>query len=401
MDQFHLILGSESLKDITLSELNDKIDEASDEELSCTTMLHSYMAWLNERLQVINNSDQEVFTQEIAKWCTTMGMRGYNDTTILDGFEEWRSDHLSKEPSSSRRLNLAGLELHTLFQSPFRDRAMIARRPIARRPERSTSGSHSPSEEITLPFRSASSAYNPAAQVHLGEPNLKEREYFKPRPSSLFIRGAAHDDIFGNMHPDRLPFAENHKPDSSHPQGNTGADMNDNTDNNFGDMHTDRVRLSTKSSGEDGYAEHMDIDSWGAGSPHSDQVRVIDLDLWERPVIEISSDHSEIEDEDEDAKSGEDGSFFFLSGANRMIFGQNMESKPHQEPVARSKASYSRPPKHSRKAKKPGQGLPNPRQTLQDQTPLRKRHLPVPRDYICNRCGVSGELLVAPPSPRE
>lgn len=107
----------------------------------------------------------------------------------------------------------------------------------------------------------------------------------------------------------------------------------------FGHIHPDRLKLST----------------YGDSNPEKDEV--IDLDNWQPPVVDISSD------DDEDPKADNDLSF--LTGSNRMFFGDN------EAGVATDLQSKK---KTKAKSKKSGPSLRS----------QRKNNNP------CGRCGIPG-----------
>jgi hypothetical protein len=115
MDQ-PTLLGLDNLKDATLPDLEVRLKDALVGQPQRAAILRIYLDWLNERLQVIDNSDQDAFAEEIGDWCQSLARRGYTNETVLEEFHVWQADLLDREPSTSRRINLAALEIRHLLK---------------------------------------------------------------------------------------------------------------------------------------------------------------------------------------------------------------------------------------------------------------------------------------------
>lgn len=193
-----IALGIADFRGLPLQQLIDLVRRRIPDVISESRRLGIFYAWLNDRLGMIDVSDDEAFRNEIHAWCTTLGKCGFEPKEILREYHAWKSEHALMEPSSSRRLDLANVELTTML------------------------GPH---------IRGPITPILPACRLTYKDP---------PAPR----RNAATGE-HGNMHPDRL--------------------------------------MRTRD--------------------------IIDVEEWERPVVEISSD-----DEDDDAED-----LSFLTGANALV----------------------------------------------------------------------------------
>ncbi|KAK3944788.1 hypothetical protein QBC46DRAFT_240623, partial [Diplogelasinospora grovesii] len=252
------LLGLEHLRDISLMQLLDRIDKNFPSEISEKRLLHIFVAWLNERLLVIDTSDEGAFSQEIKSWCYFLRMCSYDDDAVGDSFKDWQSEQLVIEPASSRRLYLAELEIASIFGRP------LGRQPLSK---------------IT----------------------------------------AEKENYWGHIHPDRIP-------------------------------------LSTKNKRQ---------------APHE----VIDVDEWTPRVAELSPSGTlptQTEDEQQDLR--------FLTGANRMVFGED-------EALSRKRKNDTRVAER-KKAQKHGHS--SQKVSLYKMV---RNDLKPSEGYVCDRCGVSGHLI--------
>ena len=105
------LLSLEDLGSVSLEQLVERIDKKFPRDISSGRRLHVFIAWLSERLTVIDYSDEGVFNKEITAWCYLLMRRGYSGEAVIQAFEDWQREQLIIEPSISRRLHLAGLEI--------------------------------------------------------------------------------------------------------------------------------------------------------------------------------------------------------------------------------------------------------------------------------------------------
>jgi len=77
--------------------------------------LQAFMAWLHGRLSVIDNSDEAIFNNEVDSWYSYLTEFGFEGEAIIQGFDEWKRYQSVAEPSSSRRLNFAGMRISHLY----------------------------------------------------------------------------------------------------------------------------------------------------------------------------------------------------------------------------------------------------------------------------------------------
>ncbi|KAK3688397.1 hypothetical protein B0T22DRAFT_439944 [Podospora appendiculata] len=111
------LLGVESLGGLSLDELLHEVDESFPLDISKKRILHVFMAWLNERLMVIDNSDEVALKKEISEWCATLRACSYDDQILSNAFNEFQREQAVVEPSSSRRLNFAWLEIRDFLDN--------------------------------------------------------------------------------------------------------------------------------------------------------------------------------------------------------------------------------------------------------------------------------------------
>lgn len=109
------ILGLESLKDLALDELLVAVDQKFPPELSKRRRLHVFVMWLHERLMTLDVPAEAAFASEVASWYNTLKARGSDDAAIAEAFHDWQRDQSINDPTSSRRLSIAGAELRSLI----------------------------------------------------------------------------------------------------------------------------------------------------------------------------------------------------------------------------------------------------------------------------------------------
>jgi len=89
--------------------------------ISESRRLGIFYAWLNNRLGMIDASNGEAFRSEIHAWCTTLAAKcGFEPKEILREYHAWKSEHTLLEPSSSRRLDLAHVEITSILKPHIR-----------------------------------------------------------------------------------------------------------------------------------------------------------------------------------------------------------------------------------------------------------------------------------------
>jgi hypothetical protein len=114
------ILGLSTFRDISLKDLEVRIYEKFPSMISQKLVLHTYLGWLNERLKAIDGSDDNIFTLEIAAWCNSLRVRGFDKTFSMEGFQEWKKELARIEPLSVRRFNLVEVEIQRMYPlGPF------------------------------------------------------------------------------------------------------------------------------------------------------------------------------------------------------------------------------------------------------------------------------------------
>ncbi|KAK3323619.1 hypothetical protein B0T19DRAFT_210127 [Cercophora scortea] len=111
------LLGLESLHGLSLGKLLHEVDESFPLDISKKRVLHVFMAWLNERLMVIDNSDENALKEEISEWCSTLRACSYDDQILASAFNDFQREQAVIEPSSSRRLDLARLEIRDFLDN--------------------------------------------------------------------------------------------------------------------------------------------------------------------------------------------------------------------------------------------------------------------------------------------
>jgi len=273
----------ETIRNVSLGQLLDQVDEANPEGVSKKRVLRLFMIWLNERLLAIDNSDDDALQAEIGSWCVFIKKCGYEDQVIVNTFEEWKSEQARIEPSSNRRLSLADWEMRSFLGLSQQFGQYSQPLPLANHEAPGAASSFRPDSVRTVP-------------------------------------GDVSQGSCEHMHPDRLRLTQNVKSDTSH--------------------------------------------------------AVIDVDNWTRPVVELSSDDSEA---DKSARN-----LSFLTGANKMVYEQSLNSTTAEE-NSKSKSKAARRRVRGKRAAAA--------QQLQKSNTLREKALEgaPPPGYLCNRCGKPGK----------
>ena len=112
------ILGPESLEDLSLGELFTAIGKNIPSDVSKSRILNIYAMWLHSRLVVIDVSDGAAFVDEIASWYQFLKALTNDDSLIIGAFRDWQRGEVLDNPTSSRRLSIAGAELTRLMSTP-------------------------------------------------------------------------------------------------------------------------------------------------------------------------------------------------------------------------------------------------------------------------------------------
>ena len=114
---------------IPLTDLVDKIHKETPSAVSGGKSVRVYMAWLHSRLSVIDNSDEEIFNNEVDSWCRFLQYIGSDNEAIEKGFKEWQSYQSVADPSSSRRLNFAGMRVSHFLNPPSASEGEVLETP--------------------------------------------------------------------------------------------------------------------------------------------------------------------------------------------------------------------------------------------------------------------------------
>ena len=186
-----------------LLDIGRKVASTSGVAWSPTQVLHLHMAWLNERLQVIDNSEEDILKREITEWCNFLSGCGFTLDYILSEFCAWKYEYVALQPSASRRLNLAYLEIRTLL-SPWITGPPTAAPPSDRRLQPVEYG-----EEV--PANRRHEYHGPSGLMHPDRlQTIPSHDVFRQDESDRdndFQKERPVDDAFKGMHPDRLQMS--------------------------------------------------------------------------------------------------------------------------------------------------------------------------------------------------
>ncbi|KAK0715021.1 hypothetical protein B0H67DRAFT_231719 [Lasiosphaeris hirsuta] len=265
------LLKLDSLKDISLDDLKREIKEKFPAPFGDGRRLHVFMAWLHDRLTVIDTSDKRVLSREINEWATFLVASKYDKLDLAGAFEDWCHEQSAIDPSSAGRLKMAAQEIEIVLSLSFanlrhRKQAIMAEREMipmrgfaALRP--SFSGLYQVPEAYEPPDDNGSDTQANEA--------IEFNETSRVNEASM---------VFGNIHPDRL------------------SAMNDPVEV---DVHEDSPAYRNL---------------------HPNQLRdisatAIDLDTWKAPFIDLSSG-----DDSPNRQNEENPTHVpFLTGANTMV----------------------------------------------------------------------------------
>ncbi|KAK0743585.1 hypothetical protein B0T18DRAFT_392332 [Schizothecium vesticola] len=98
--------------------------------------LQAFMTWLHGRLSVIDNSDEGIFNKEVDGWYSYLTEFGFEGEAIVQGFDEWKRYQSVAEPSSSRRLNFAGMRISHLYSRSSAPEGAISGDTATTQPDR-------------------------------------------------------------------------------------------------------------------------------------------------------------------------------------------------------------------------------------------------------------------------
>lgn len=176
------VLGVDNLSSLTLDELAEGIDNKFPSTLNLSTkrLIHIYVAWLNERLTVIDNSDDETFQKELQGWVQFLRQFPVLDRFLSTCFQSWVSEHSKVDPTSSRRLGFAWIALQEILD--------LEGEEDYGSPDHNTP-SRLPESNIGYPQDSNSH--------QLGSANTQNIEHMEREG------GSAVDDRYRSMHPER------------------------------------------------------------------------------------------------------------------------------------------------------------------------------------------------------
>ncbi|KAK3353462.1 hypothetical protein B0T25DRAFT_211625 [Lasiosphaeria hispida] len=304
------LLKLDTLKDISLNDLESEIREKFPAPVGDGRRLHVFMAWLHDRLTFIDTSDEFLLSREINEWATFLIFCGYHKLDLADAFDDWCHEQSAIDPSSIRRLELAALEMEAVLSVSFANRrqqrqAIMAERLMPKRgffalrplfsqldevPE-----TYEPPNKYGVPrvnevpevyeiskVNEASLAYG---NLYLDRPQLSGRS----DPIEVNTMDASGGSlIYGNMHPDRLKLSARN---DALEVGVRGGSLV------YSNMHPDRLKLSEQRMGD------------MAGT-------AIDIDTWKTPFIDLSLDDDSPNRQNDQTTTD----LSFLTGANKMVF---------------------------------------------------------------------------------
>ncbi|KAK6957614.1 hypothetical protein Daesc_000401 [Daldinia eschscholtzii] len=109
-------LGIDDLADITLNELEDKIQHANPDQIPKKDVLQAFMGWLHERIK--RDIQQESLLLEFANLLLTGGklQQGpFTEDEVEEALKEWQVKDASENPANIRRYQMVQLDIHELF----------------------------------------------------------------------------------------------------------------------------------------------------------------------------------------------------------------------------------------------------------------------------------------------
>lgn len=279
------VFGVENLSSLSLGELAEGIDKKlpADENVSRKRLLHIYIAWLNERLALIDNSDEETVRKEIREWVDFLRQCQNTDLFLAHCFAIWAADHTKLEPTSLRRLNFTWLELQAILDLDGGENYVR---------QESYDRLSTPQNSLESP---QASNIRPPDSVH------------SPHSDRMDPQGDVNiiDDHYGTMHPDR------HR----QPLSDDEAEIED---AHWGSMHPDRYRQSLK-----GDEAEIDDSRWGSMHP--------------------SRYKQSLKDRDEELEDGQPVEVppSFLTGANHLVYIETMKHARRRTPEPRESYAVS------------------------------------------------------------
>lgn len=114
-------LGIDDLADITLNELEDRIQHVHPDQLSKQDVLQVFMRWLHERIK--KDIQQKSLLSEFANLLLTGGklQQGpFSEDEIKEALKEWQSKDAAETPANIRRYQMVQLDFHELFEQARR-----------------------------------------------------------------------------------------------------------------------------------------------------------------------------------------------------------------------------------------------------------------------------------------
>lgn len=114
-------LGIDDLADITLNELEDRIQHVHPDQLSKQDVLQVFMRWLHERIK--KDIQQKSLLSEFANLLLTGGklQQGpFSEDEIKEALKEWQSKDAVETPANIRRYQMVQLDFHELFEQARR-----------------------------------------------------------------------------------------------------------------------------------------------------------------------------------------------------------------------------------------------------------------------------------------
>ncbi|KAF3062381.1 hypothetical protein GL218_04187 [Daldinia childiae] len=110
-------LGIDDLADITLTELEDKIQHVHPDQLSKQDVLQVFMRWLHERIK--KDIQQKSLLSEFANLLLTGGklQQGpFSEDEVEEALKEWQRKDAEENPADIRRYQMVQLDFHELFE---------------------------------------------------------------------------------------------------------------------------------------------------------------------------------------------------------------------------------------------------------------------------------------------
>ncbi|KAK1755940.1 hypothetical protein QBC47DRAFT_413668 [Echria macrotheca] len=128
--QNHELLKVDRLGDLTLLKLAKKVQQDLPSAVSNERRLGVFVEWLNDRLAVVDASNEHEFDAEVLQWCKMLEVRDYDRKKIVDALDEWREAHQAVDPASFRRLLLATETVKKSLPSPSPSKSLEIKAPV-------------------------------------------------------------------------------------------------------------------------------------------------------------------------------------------------------------------------------------------------------------------------------